>query len=132
MRSSNPNSPATQPLIYVEYENPVIAKLVMNSLQRDGYRVETLPDPSKPMKAAKSTQFKPVLLVSDFSMSMRDALALIKRLKDLTPSLKTIRFGASLFTNLQNEHQGMRIDLTLPLFSKLEHLRVAVKQLLRQ
>jgi CheY-like chemotaxis protein len=89
-RAQSTDDHATRPRILLVDDEPSICAVLASVLGNLGYETVALSDPQAALRMIESTPNRPDLLITDFAMPQMSGLELIRRCKELQPSLKTI------------------------------------------
>lgn len=90
----------SKPLIYVVDDKPALVDLAKIGLEAAGYSVVAFNDPVDVLAAVQKGAPMPDILITDFDMPQMTGLELIRRCREVQPSLKTILVSGTVEAEL--------------------------------
>ncbi len=84
------------PLIYVVDDEAMLLELATLILEPLGYRVQTFRDPTRALRSFTTSQPRPALLITDYSMHQMDGLGLIEACRHLEPQQKVLLISGTV------------------------------------
>ena len=90
------NGKATQALIFVVDDEPMLLELAAVILQPLGYAVKTFRDPQSALAAFTATRPRPALVITDFSMHRMNGMELLEACRELRPNQKVLMISGTV------------------------------------
>ena len=99
----NGDSAATQPLVFVVDDEPMLLELASMILQPAGYRVRTFRDPTSAVREYSLANPLPVLVITDFAMHHMNGLELIRDCRRINPTQKVLLVSGTVDAEVYQE-----------------------------
>jgi CheY-like chemotaxis protein len=103
------NATGTGRLVYVVDDEPMLLELSCVILQPLGYSVRTFRDPQAALSAFSTSNPRPALLITDYSMHNMDGMALIEACRRLEPDQKVLLISGTVGREIMDK-AGVRPD----------------------
>ena len=82
--------------IYVVDDEPMLLELASVILEPLGYVIETFRNPETAVRAFKSAQPRPVLIITDYAMHSMNGMELIEACRQVEPEQKTLLLSGTV------------------------------------
>ena len=124
-------APDGRKLLYVVDDEKLIAEVVQQALQNQGFEVKAFSDPEAALDSFTRERRKPDALVTDYVMKPLNGMELSQRCRALSPNLRTVLFSGNVSSAITDLY-AQKPDLFVPKPFLASNLARQVKELLEK
>jgi DNA-binding NtrC family response regulator len=91
---------AVDRLLYVVDDERLIAEVVQQIFQIEGFKVEVFSDPAEALHAIRDASRKPDVLLTDYVMKPLNGMELVQKCREVHPALLTVLFSGNVTSKI--------------------------------